>query len=185
MKYFKKLEGPNLILAPMMMEDAPTYVKWLNDYRVTDGIGKTKDVTTIENEIEYLQNITKEGKYNFCIVTKDKEELIGSCSIMNIDQINQTAELGILIGEESKRGKGYGQEALKIMLDYGFNTLNLHNIYLGAYSFNEQAIACYKKVGFKEAGRLREAKFYNGKRYDDIKMDILRDEFYENNSLQS
>ncbi len=183
MKYFKKLEGPNLILAPMMVEDAPTYVKWLNDYKVTDGIGKTKDMTTIENEIEYLQNITKEGKHNFCIVTKDKEKLIGSCSIMNIDPVNQTAELGILIGEESERGKGYGQETLKLMLDYGFNTLNLYNIYLGVYSFNEQAIACYKKVGFKEAGRLRKAKFHNGKRYDDIRMDMLKDEFYEKNSI--
>ncbi len=102
---------------------------------------------------------------------------------MNIDPINQTAELGILIGEESERGKGYGQEALKLMLDYGFNTLNLYNIYLGVYSFNEQAMACYKKVGFKEAGRLRKAKFHNGKRYDDIKMDMLREEFYENNSI--
>ena len=65
-----------------------------------------------------------------------------------------------------------------MLLNYGFNTLNLHNIYLGVYSFNEAAIKCYKKVGFKEAGRLRQAKYYNGKRYDDITMDILRDEFY-------
>lgn len=183
MKYFKKLESENLILGPMMMDDALTYVKWLNDYRVTDGIGKTKDITTIENEIEYLERITKEGKHNFSIIKKDNEQLIGSCSIMNIDSINQTAEVGILIGEESARGKGYGEETLRIILDYGFNTLNLHNIYLGVYSFNEQAIACYKKVGFKEAGRLREAKFHNGKRYDDIRMDILRDEFYERNNL--
>lgn len=183
MKYFKKLESQNLYLGPMMVEDAEVFVKWLNDYRVTDGIGKTKDVTTLENETEYLQGVTKNGDYNFSIVTKDKEQLIGTCSIMNINHINQTAEVGIFIGDESARGKGYGQEALKIILNYGFNTLNLHNIYLGVYSFNEQAIACYKKIGFKEAGRIREAKFHNGKRYDDIKMDILKDEFYERNSL--
>ena len=183
MKYFKKLESDNLYLGPMMVEDAPIFTKWLNDYRVTDGIGKTKDITTIENEIEYLQNITKNDDYNFSIVTKENNQLIGTCSIMNINSINQTAEVGIIIGEESARGKGYGVEALKLLLDYGFNTLNLHTIYLGVYSFNKQAIACYKKVGFKEAGRIREAKFHNGKRYDDIKMDILKDEFYEKNSL--
>ena len=183
MKYFKKLEGHNLFLGPMMIEDAPIYVKWLNDNGVTDGIGKTKDVTTIENEIEYLQDVTKKGDYNFSIVTKDKEQLIGTCSLMNINSVNQTAEVGIFIGESSYRGKGYGKEALKIILDYGFNTLNLHNIYLGVYSFNEQAIECYKKLGFKEAGRIREAKFHNGKRYDDIKMDILRNEFYERNNI--
>lgn len=183
MKYFKKLEGPNLFLGPMMVEDAEVFVKWLNDGEVTDGIGKTKDVTTIENEIEYLQDVTKKGDYCFSIVTKDKEQLIGTCSLMNINSVNQTAEVGILIGESSCRGKGYGKEALKIILDYGFNTLNLHNIYLGVYSFNEKAINCYKKLGFKEAGRIREAKYHNGKRYDDIKMDILKDEFYERNSI--
>lgn len=179
MKYLKKLESENLYLSPMMMDDAPLYVKWLNDYRVTDGIGKTKDVTTLENEIEYLQEVTKNGNYNFGIVTKENEELIGTCSLMNIKQVDQTAELGIFIGEEEARGKGYGTEAIKMIMDYGFNTLNLHTIYLGVYSFNEEAIACYKKVGFKEAGRIREAKYHNGKRYDDIKMDILKEEFYK------
>ena len=133
MKYFKKLESENLILGPMMMDDALTYVKWLNDYRVTDGIGKTKDITTIENEIEYLERITKEGKHNFSIIKKDNEQLIGSCSIMNIDSINQTAEVGILIGEESARGKGYGEETLRIILDYGFNTL-IFTTYIWEYT---------------------------------------------------
>ena len=183
MKYFKKIESENLYLSPMMVEDARIHCKWLNDHRVTDGIGKTKDVTTIENEVEYLENITKSGSHNFSIILKENDQLIGSCALMNIDQVNQTSEVGILIGEDSARGKGYGQETLKILLDYGFNTLNLHNIYLGVYSFNEQAINCYKKVGFKEAGRKREAKFHNGKRYDDITMDILKDEFYERNNI--
>ena len=181
MNYFKKMESEHLYLSPMVVEDAPLYCKWLNDAKVTDGIGKTKDITTLENEIEYLQNVTKSGEYNFSIVKKENDELIGSCSIMKYNHVDQTAEVGLLIGEEKERGKGYGAEVLRMLLDYGFNVLNLHSIWLGVYAFNEQAIACYKKVGFKEAGRLRQAKFYNGKRYDDITMDILKEEYLKNN----
>ena len=83
----------------------------------------------------------------------------------------------IFIGEEENRSKGYGTEALKLLLDYGFNYLNLHSIMLCVMSFNERAIACYKKVGFKEAGRLRENYFLNGKYHDVVYMDILENEF--------
>lgn len=177
MKYFKKLEGKNIYLAPMMVEDAKTYCKWMNDSRVTDGINKTKDVITLENEIEYITESNKQGKYFFGIVKKENDELIGSCSLHQVDWSNRSAVVGIQIGEETARGKGYGQEVLKVLLNYGFNELGFHNIQLGVYSFNEQAIACYKKVGFKEAGRTREVRWHDGKWYDAITMDILDREF--------
>ncbi len=62
-------------------------------------------------------------------------------------------------------------------MDYGFNYLNLNNIKLDVLSFNERAIACYKKCGFKEYGRRRKSEFVNGKYYDRISMDILKEEF--------
>ena len=76
--------------------------------------------------------------------------------------------------------KGYGAEVLNLLLDYGFNYLNMNNIMLNVKSFNERAIACYKKVGFKEYGRRREAYFLNGKYYDHVFMDILAREFEGN-----
>ena len=63
------------------------------------------------------------------------------------------------------------------MLNYGFKTLNLHNVMLLVHSDNEHGLACYKKVGFKEFGRRREAKFKNGKYIDVVYMDILQTEF--------
>ncbi len=66
-----------------------------------------------------------------------------------------------------------------MLLDYGFNYLNLNNIMLTVKSFNERAINCYQKVGFKEIGRRRKSYFLNGKYYDDIYMDILAEEFKE------
>jgi RimJ/RimL family protein N-acetyltransferase len=69
------------------------------------------------------------------------------------------------------------------LLDYGFKALNLHNVGLTVYEFNERAKRCYEKVGFKECGRNREALLRNMKRYDIINMDILAHEFYEYNKL--
>ncbi|MGB4722593.1 MAG: GNAT family protein, partial [Defluviitoga tunisiensis] len=73
--------------------------------------------------------------------------------------------------------KGYGTEAMELLLDYGFNALNLQNIMLEVFDYNKRAIKAYEKVGFKVIGKRRQAKFFNNKRYDIIFMDILKDEF--------
>ncbi|MBP3255918.1 MAG: GNAT family N-acetyltransferase [Clostridia bacterium] len=177
MKYFKKLEGEKNYLSPMNAEDAEMYVKWLNDFKTTDGVGHSKNLINIESEREWIEDSLKKGNFNFAIVKLENDELIGNCGIDSIDYTDRHATLGIFIGEEENRSKGYGAEALKLLLDYGFNYLNMHNIMLQVKSFNERAIACYKKVGFKEFGRRRESYFLNGKYYDDVSMDILEDEF--------
>ena len=177
MKYFKKLEGERIYLSPMNIEDVEKYVKWLSDFRTTDGVGQSKNLINIESEKEWIEETLKKGNYIFAIVKKENDELIGNCGIDSINYTDRHATLGIFIGEEENRSKGYGSEALKLLLDYGFNYLNMHNIMLQVKSFNERAIACYKKVGFKEIGRRRESYFLNGKYYDDISMDILESEF--------
>lgn len=98
-------------------------------------------------------------------------------NLHGIDPINRSAFLGIVIGEKEYWSRGYGTEAITLILDYGFNILNLHSVGLGVIAFNEQAIACYKKVGFKEAGRKRESKFMFGKPHDVVLMDVLAGEF--------
>jgi RimJ/RimL family protein N-acetyltransferase len=96
---------------------------------------------------------------------------------MDINHINGTAMFGIVIGEKEYWSKGFGTEATKLILDYGFNILNLHNIMLGVFDFNKRAIASYKKIGFKEIGKRRGDRLIAGKRYDTIFMDILAEEF--------
>ena len=96
---------------------------------------------------------------------------------MDVNPVCRTGTLGIFIGEQKERNKGYGAEALKLLLDYGFNILNLNNINLAVFSFNKNAIACYKKIGFKEYGVRHECYFLNGKCYDEILMEILRKDY--------
>lgn len=178
MKYFKKLVGERIYLSPVNIEDVEKYIEWFCDFTMTDGVGRSGEVMTIKGEKEYLENATN-NKLDFAIVKLENDKLIGNCGFNEIDYKHRKAEIGLFIGDENNRSKGYGKEILKLLLDYGFNYLNLNNIMLTVKSFNERAINCYQKVGFKEIGRRRKSYFLNGKYYDDIYMDILAEEFKE------
>lgn len=179
MTYFKKLVGDNIYLSPRRVEDAEKFTEWLNDFETTDYIGRSCTIVTVESEKEYLEEHIRD-EANFVIVNLTNEEIIGTIGLLNINHLQRTAVLGIFIGDKTSRNKGYGTEAIKLLLDYGFNYLNLNNIKLDLMEFNERALACYKKCGFKEYGRRRKCNFINGKYYDTIEMDILRDEFEGN-----
>lgn len=172
MKYSKKIMGKRVYLSPMSIEDAETYVRWLNDFSVTDGLGTSGIVTSIESEKEWI--ISNSNQYQFAIVDLESDKLIGNCGIQEVDQRRQCAVVGLFIGDEENRNKGYGEEVMNLLLDYAFNYLNLNNIMLKVFSFNERAICCYKKVGFKEIGRRRQCYYLKDKIYDEIFMDILR-----------
>lgn len=177
MKYFKKIVGERIFLSPMSIEDAEIYTKWMNDENVLKYIHQMHKLNNIQSEKEWIENNGKNGDYNFAIIKNDGEELLGNCGIMNINYIDRTATLGILIGEDINRNKGYGSEAIKLLTDYCFNVLNLHNINLNVFSFNERAIACYRKVGFKEYARRHEAYFFKGEYHDIISMEILEKDY--------
>lgn len=175
MKYYEKMPGKHVYLSPMNEEDVEIYAKWMNDREITDNLGSSTMVFSEEAERSWVEE--NSGEYQFAIVERESDRLIGNCGIHSVSHTFQRAELGIFIGEEADRGKGYGKEVLSLLLEYCFDTLNLHNVMLKVFSFNERAVHTYKRVGFKEIGRRREAYFAKGKFWDDIYMDILRDEF--------
>lgn len=174
MKYFKKLVGKHVYLSPMNKDDAETYVRWLNDFSVTDGLGSSARITALDGEKEWITH--NAGRYQFAIVSLENDELLGNCGIQNVDLIRQCGEVGLFIGEENNRNKGYGTEVLQLLVDYGFDYLNLNNIMLRVFSFNEQAISCYRKVGFKEIGRRRKSYYLKGEFFDEVFMDMLKNE---------
>ena len=178
MTYYKKLVGAKCYLSPCRLEDAEKWTEWFNDLEVTIPLGdEAYTPSTLDGEKESIANIVKGNHHVFSIVELQTDMPIGRCMLFNIDQVNRAAMLGIVIGEKNYWGKGYGQDAIKLLLDYGFNLLNLNNIMLGTFSFNERAINCYRKVGFKEIGRRRQARIVGGKKYDTVLMDILAQEF--------
>ena len=176
MKYFRKLEGDKVYLSPMSAEDAETYCRWLNDPLVSGNIAAAARVDSFTAEKEYIENAQKNKSHLYAIVLKDTDTLIGNIGIEEIDNTSRTATIGMFIGDEGNRGKGFGSEALRLACRYAFDRLNMHSLHLWVFSFNERAMNMYKKVGFKEVGRMRESYYLDGKYHDSILMDILRDE---------
>lgn len=179
MKYFKKVVGNRVYLSPMNIEDIEMYTKWMNDFSVTDGLGMSPRLTSLEGEKSYIETMTKHGEYQFAIVDKETDTLIGNGGFSNINHINKTAEVGLFIGEEEKRNIGLGTEALSLLVKYGFEYLNLNNIMLRVYSFNERAIKCYIKTGFKEFGRRHNTMTIKNITYDEIYMEMLKEDYFK------
>jgi RimJ/RimL family protein N-acetyltransferase len=175
MRYFPKIPGERVYLSPINLEDAELYTAWLNDLKTARYLMTAPMQVTLHGERDALVELSKQHAY--AIVAREGEELLGNCGLHNIDQISRSAEVGIFIGEDSRRGEGYGTEALRLLCDYGFYILNLRSIQLRTYAYNERAVACYKKAGFKEAGRFRKAHFYGGQYHDLLLMDILPEDF--------
>lgn len=177
MKYYKKLVGHKVYLSPICLEDAETYTKWLNDLSVTEKLGTSSNMISVCGEQEWINKNSQ--RTIFAIIKTENDELIGNCGFNNVNQIHQCAEVGIFIGDEENRNNGYGSEAMSLLIDFGFNHLNLNNIMLKVFAFNEHAINCYKKAGFKEIGRRRQAYYLRGKYHDEIFMDIIRSDRHE------
>lgn len=176
MKYFQKITGKRIYLSPISMEDTEIYTKWMNDPAITDNLGNSSLLVSLSKERAALEGMEKEG-YHFAIVEKETHTLLGNVSLFSVDFLHQKAECGIFIGEEQNRSKGYGKEALTLLIQYGFTTLHLNNIMLRVFSFNKRAQACYQSVGFRAIGSRRQAYFVNGTYADEVFMDILAQDF--------
>ncbi len=171
---FKKLVGRICYLSPVSKDSAESWARWDNDLEVGIPLGSEPYTpTTIESAEENIASIIKEKAHGFDILEIESDNLIGRCFLGSLDNVNRSCRLGIVIGEKTHWDRGFGTEAIHLLLEYAFNILSMNSVSLGTYSYNKRAIACYKKVGFKEIGRRREARIIGEKKYDAIMMDIL------------
>jgi RimJ/RimL family protein N-acetyltransferase len=177
--YFKKLVGEKCYLSPIDINDVDKYTLWLNDLEVIKNLQASSMQIEVNSEKEFLCNLAKE--HNYGIIDIKTNELLGNLGLMDLNQINSSAEIGIFIGNKEYWGKGYGTEALRLLIDYAYQYLNLNNIHLRVYEFNTRAIMSYKKVGFKEIGKMRKSLKRGQKYFDIILMDILPEDFYKIN----
>jgi RimJ/RimL family protein N-acetyltransferase len=173
------LKGDRVILGPVKREYIDSYLKWLNDPEITQFLSMFLPLTRMMEEdwIENLKNRNDTIAFAILILENDAEKLIGNCGLHAIDWKNRVCEVGIMIGEKEYQSKGYGTEAMEVLLDYGFKTVNLNRIQLRVYEFNSRAINSYKKIGFVEEGRMRQAIFINGEYHDIFIMSFLQEEW--------
>lgn len=132
----------------------------------------------LEDEEKWFASLdaNSEKQYGFAIETKSAGEYVGGCGIHSIDSKNRFGILGIFLGEPHIR-KGYGSDALTVLVEFAFNEINLNKVKLFVFAFNKQAIGCYKKIGFKTEGVLRQEIFRKGRYHDALVMGLLRSEW--------
>lgn len=115
--------------------------------------------------------------YSFSIRALEDDRLIGNVDLNGIDWVASSSCVGISIGERENWGKGYGTEAMNLILHFAFESLNMRRVWLEVFEYNQRAYQSYRKCGFQEEGRLRQWMLRGGERYDLIYMGILREEW--------
>ena len=177
--------GERIRLRAVEKEDLPIFVGWLNDPEVIQGLLLYNPISQTEENGWYERMLARPiDEHVLAIEVKlpgsgDEElswKLIGSLAFDSIDWRIRAAELGILIGDKSFWNQGYGTESVRLLVQYGFNTLNLNRVYLHVFETNPRAIRAYEKAGFTLEGRERQAEFRDGKFIDVLRMSWLRED---------
>lgn len=175
------LQGEKVFLNAVTREDLPLFAMWFADLEFLSYLMPfSMFPQTLEGETEWYERMRKrENTLTFAIRRLDSGALLGSTSLMDINHRIQSAMFGIAVGERSVWGQGYGTDATRVIIRYGFMELNLNRIELEVYDFNLRAIKSYEKVGFKHEGVRRQAGFRDGRHFDILVMSILRAEWVD------
>lgn len=139
------------------------------------------DLVSSEQQKEWWKAISKSRTQQwFSVVNLESNELVGVLRFQNIDYINRSCEIGADVFKQY-RGKGFGKLIYEMALEYFFNHLNMHTIYLKVADFNIRGIELYKKIGFFETGRLVQTIFRFGSYHDNILMCITEEQYKKRN----
>jgi RimJ/RimL family protein N-acetyltransferase len=175
------LKGENVLLRPIKRSDISCFLKWFNDPEILQYLDMYLPMTEMSEE-KFIEELgTTRAKSDIILVVEategDSTKPIGNCGLHSISPKDHDATFGIVIGEKDYWSEGYGEEAARLLINYGFQQLNLHRISSAAAAFNERSIKLHKQLGFIEEGRLRQAMFKNGQYHDRVEFGILREEW--------
>jgi RimJ/RimL family protein N-acetyltransferase len=170
-------KGEKVLLRPMKREDIARMHELSQDPELYVLNCDYPRPAPIEAAQAYYENSTKQDDNTAHFAIEVDSKYIGDILLMNLKSRNRCAELGIVIGDRAYWGRGFGREAVKLMVDYGFHYLGLHRIELFPHEKNVRAIRCYLACGFMEEGRARKALWLQGEYVDVVQMSILREEW--------
>lgn len=172
-------QSSRIYLRKMTEDDISIYHKWRSDVEVMATTSPHLEAVTFEDTKHFVEQVIlgSHSSKSYIIVDKESQAPIGVTSLIQIDNKNRNAECILDIGEKEFWGKGYGTEALRMLLDYAFLELNLHRVSLCVFSFNTKAVKLYEKLGFQREGVLRQALFRAGEWHDILQMGMLQAEY--------
>ncbi len=170
------IEAKRIYLREVYLSDTTgNYYCWMNDPQII----RFLESRFAPQSIAMLQSYVRQEEENpnsvfMGIIAKNNDEHIGNIKIHGIDNLHRHAQLSIIIGEKKYWGRGYGTEAIKLAVNFAFNTLNLHRLTAGIYANNVASIKAFKKANFFEEGLRKEHRFYNGTYVDEVALAIIR-----------
>lgn len=179
--YHAMYYGEMICLRALEQSDLDEIYRSQNDWdlRRLHGVPLPKSMRFVAEWLEKAIMATPwtDGVLTLAITDKSNDTFLGIIRLFDIKSPHYRAALGISIYDVENQSKGYGSDAIKVMLWVGFHVLGLHSIYLDTMEDNERAIRIFEKIGFKRVGILRETEFIEGEYRGLLVMDILRDEF--------
>lgn len=175
------LRGENMYLTNLDAANAETARGWINDPEVNRWLLSGQIPVSSIAEVEFYaaaeRRFAERSGFMFEIHVADSGLYIGNCSLDGVDLIHRHAEVGIMIGDVSQQNHGYGRDAIRTLLRFGFDTLGLHRIEIRYAVPNERASHLYHSIGFKNCGVLRQHTFGHGTWDDEGVLDMLADEW--------
>jgi len=172
------LSGKKITLVSVEENNLEQLRVWRNRPGLRKYFREHREISKIMQE-KWFKKINEDSEQvNFQIHDKETNKLIGHCGLYYINWIHRHAEFGIYIGDDNFRNGGWGSDALRTLINYGFDDLNLNRIWCEVYS-NNTALEVYKHLGFKEEGVLRESYFNEGKYWNSHMLGILKKDYEE------
>jgi len=172
-----QIQSGDVYLRAPERDDIPLFVAWMNDWRTSRTLALRAPISLPMEEGWFDGMIANQGKDGYlfvsCLFADDRA--VGNAGLFDLDLVNGTAGLGIMVGRAEDRGRGFGTDALRALVGFGFDQLRLERIWLDVYATNAGARRIYERVGFVHEGTLRRAVFREGRHVDVDRMAVLAD----------
>ena len=176
------IEGDQIYIRAMELEDVKHKVQWLNDKEVRKSLIYSDYPASVLATEQWLRRVvTDPTRKDFIVCLKSEDVPIGFAGLRNIDRNNQKAESYLGIGAKEYWGRGLGLDIKQALLDYCFDELKLNKIYSQHLVDNQAMIKINKRLGGKEEGVLRQEIWHNGQFRDMVIISILKSEYIKLN----
>jgi RimJ/RimL family protein N-acetyltransferase len=174
-------KGEKVLLRPMKQEDVARLHEFNQDPELYVLDSSYPRASALQAAQTFYESRTKPNEETVGFAIEADGKYIGDCGLGGLKDRHGNLELGIGIGDRDYWGRGYGRDAVKLLLHYGFHYCGARRIFLTTHAKNERAIRCYLACGFVEEGRSRQAAWIDGEYIDLVNMSILREEWQARN----
>ena len=170
------IAGEHVILRAFERDDAERCYRWMNDPNIVRTL-KSRYPIAFQNEAEWLETAMHPpaGERHFAVERKDDRTHIGNASIHDIDWVSRTAAFGLFIGEPSAWNRGFGGDAIRTLVRFAFDEMNLRKLHIRVFEYNDRAKHVLETQGFVQEGRLRREFYREGSYHDLLILSIFRD----------